>query len=121
MRRTLEDVFVQCLMVCTRRSHTQVKRENVTSKEKKLLMGVRCMYVWIGMYAGSVPMFLFVVIPASVACEIKRKKKEEEIRPFLFSYSLIGLVIDITRIRIGLLIIKISILKFLTKKNSRSL
>jgi hypothetical protein len=76
---------------------TQVNRENVASN-KKIANG-RSMYVWIGMYAVAVPMFLFVVIIDSVAFEIK----EKESLPSFFSSSLrlYGLAIILTRIPIG--------------------
>jgi hypothetical protein len=34
----------------------------------------RAMYIWIGMYAVPILMFLFVVIDASVAFEKKKRK-----------------------------------------------
>jgi hypothetical protein len=36
------------------------------------------------MYVGTVPMFLFVVIAASVACERERRKKKERKKVGLF-------------------------------------
>jgi len=50
---------------------------------KKMANG-RSMYVWIGMYAVPVPMFLFVVITASVAFEIGKKKKKSRLSFFSF-------------------------------------
>jgi hypothetical protein len=76
--------------------HTHVKGENVASQRK--MANGRAMYIWIGMYAVPILMFLFVVIDASVAFEKKKEKSA-----FSFSFlNLCGLVIISTRIRIGL-------------------
>jgi hypothetical protein len=50
---------------------------------KKIANG-RSMYVWIGMYAVPVVMFLFVVITASVAFEIKEKRTSAFFSSLLF-------------------------------------